>query len=62
MWKLILIYMTRNEIIECTELRARQMFDMCEYNPFVMYGFLYNSKGLLEETYINSQTKRNNQK
>lgn len=58
MWKLIVIYLSKHEIIEADEFKTREQFNLCEYNPFVMFAFLYNERGNLEETYIASADGR----
>ena len=54
MWKLVVIRMAQLEIQTNNETALRFNFRAAMENPFVMYAFLYNPKGNLEETYIHT--------
>jgi len=53
MWKLIVIYMNKYQIMDSNELDARIALSSCEHSPSVLYAFLYDDKQRLVETLSN---------
>jgi len=52
MWKLIVIHPTKYVIQESNELDTRGWFNILPYSSTALFGFLYDDKQRLVETFI----------